>query len=253
MVRISVVVITFNEERNLDRCLSSVHGVADDIVVLDSRSTDRTRAIAERHGARVYHHDFDDHASQKNRAMAHASYPYILSLDADEALSDELRETILRIKNDWTADAYSMNRRTNYCGSWITHGGWYPDRKVRLFDRRVATWRSENDLHERIVLSEGARFAHIAGDLLHYSYYTREDHLRQIERFTDIMSRAMHRAGERSNILEAATRSAFKFVRDYVLKLGILDGSAGFTVAWLSAWATWVKYRKVAALEGKHP
>src|SRR5436190_10289340 len=126
---LSVVVITFNEERNIGRCLASVAAVADDIVVVDSFSTDRTEAIAREHGARFVQHAFEGHIEQKNWAVTQAAHPFILSLDADEAVDDRLLDSIRRGK-DQNADGYTMNRLTNYCGTWIRHGGWYPDRKL---------------------------------------------------------------------------------------------------------------------------
>ncbi|MEK6565704.1 MAG: glycosyltransferase family 2 protein, partial [Bacteroidota bacterium] len=134
MTRLSVVIITHNEEQNIARCLESIRGVADEIVVVDSFSTDKTRAICQKHGARFIRHKFEGHIEQKNFAMRQAKSPYILSLDADEALSPELRQSILDVKNNWASDGYRINRLTNYCGAWIRHCGWYPDTKLRLLD-----------------------------------------------------------------------------------------------------------------------
>ena len=135
-VQISAVVITFNEERNIKRCLKSLVGVADEIVVVDSYSTDRTEEICRSFNARFIKHRFEGHIQQKNWAILQASSPYILSLDADEALSDNLRTSILRAKENWTHDGYYFNRLTNYCGKWIRHTSWYPSRKLRLWDAR---------------------------------------------------------------------------------------------------------------------
>src|SRR6187551_311049 len=133
-IQLSVVIITFNEERNIARCLDSVREIADDVVVVDSFSTDKTEAICREKGARFVQHKFEGHIEQKNYAVTQAKFPYILSLDADEAPDEKLIASIKKVKADWIADGYSMNRLTNYCGKWIHHCGWYPDVKLRLWD-----------------------------------------------------------------------------------------------------------------------
>ncbi|MBS1689005.1 MAG: glycosyltransferase family 2 protein, partial [Bacteroidetes bacterium] len=135
MVKISVVIITLNEEKNLSRCLTSVAGIADEVVVVDSFSTDNTAAIAEKYGARVVNQAFLGYGAQKNFANDQAANDWILSLDADEALSPELQQSILSVKAKPEYDAYSLSRLTNYCGKWVKHCGWYPDKKLRLFDK----------------------------------------------------------------------------------------------------------------------
>jgi glycosyltransferase involved in cell wall biosynthesis len=150
-VRISCVIITLNEERNLARCIGSLQGVADDVVVVDSFSSDGTERIAKEHGARFVQHKFEGHIEQKNWAITQAQHSWVLSLDADEALSEELRNSITAAKQRDDADGYTMNRLTNYCGRWIRHGGWYPDRKLRLWDRRKGRWTGVNP-HDRFEL-----------------------------------------------------------------------------------------------------
>ena len=244
---LTAVIITFNEERNLGRCLASLKGVADDIVVLDSFSTDRTEAIAKEHGARFVQHAFDGHIEQKNRAITHALHPFILSLDADEALDDTLRNAVLQAKSGKT-DGYTMNRSTNYCGSWIRHGGWYPDVKLRLWDSRKGRWTGVNP-HDRYELGTNARIEHLSGDILHYSYYTLADHIRQVNYFTDIMAKANLERGKRSNVFRILFSPVVKFVGDYVFRLGFLDGYHGFVIAMVSAHATFLKYAKLRDLQ----
>ncbi|MBK8612726.1 MAG: glycosyltransferase family 2 protein [Flavobacteriales bacterium] len=251
MRSLSAVIITFNEERNLGRCLASLKGVADDIVVLDSFSTDRTEAIAKEHGARFMQHAFDGHIEQKNRAITHALHPFILSLDADEALDDSLRKAVLQAKNG-EADGYTMNRLTNYCGSWIRHGGWYPDVKLRLWDSRKGRWTGVNP-HDRYELDAGSRIEHLPGDILHYSYYTLADHIRQVNYFTDIMAQANLERGKRSNLLRILFSPLVKFVGDYVFRLGFVDGYHGFVIAMVSAHATFLKYAKLRDLQRVRP
>lgn len=248
MTPISVVIITFNEERNIARCLDSVREVADEIIVLDSFSTDRTEEICRSKGAKFFRHKFDGHIEQKNRAITYASNPHVLSLDADEALDETLIRSILEVKKNRTADGYTMNRLTNYCGTWIRHCGWYPDKKLRLWDSRLGRWEGINP-HDRYVMQGNAKIMHLKGDILHYSYYSREDHYKQVEYFTDISSRAFWKAGKRVGILKWYFSPVVKFVRDYVIKLGFLDGSAGFTISRISAYATFLKYKKLRKLQ----
>lgn len=190
MIKLSVVIITYNEEKNIERCLISVKAIADEIVVLDSFSIDQTQAICESHGVRFFQHAFDGHIQQKNRAITFASYPYILSLDADEAIDDALIKSIINIKNNFNKDGYYMNRLTNYCGHWVKYCGWYPDRKLRLWDSRKGKWTGINP-HDKYELTDGDKNTELlSGDLLHYSYNTLSDHYKQVEYFTTIASKA---------------------------------------------------------------
>lgn len=247
-MKISAVVITFNEERNIGRCLDSLAGVADEIVVMDSFSTDGTENICRAKGARFLQHAFEGHIEQKNRALAQANYPHVLSLDADEALSETLRDAILAVKNDWRYDGYTMNRLTNYCGQWIHHSGWYPDRKLRLFDRRLAQWGGQNP-HDKIEMRAGARQARLRGDLLHYSYYTVEEHYARARKYADIAARAMYARGRRARWWNLALSPAVKWLRNYVFKAGFLDGRAGWTICRISALETGWKYSALREME----
>ncbi len=247
MEKLSVVIITFNEERNLGRCLASVKEVADDVVVVDSFSTDRTEAIAHEHGARFVQHAFEGHIEQKNWAVTQAKFQWVLSLDADEALSAELKGSILDAKQRTDADGFTMNRLTNYCGSWIRHGGWYPDRKLRLWDSRKGRWGGENP-HDRYEMDPGSRIIHLAGDLLHYSYHSLADHYKQVEYFTTIAAKQLHARGAKGGLLKRIINPVAKFLGSYFLNLGFLDGAPGFTIARISTYATWLKYDKLRRL-----
>lgn len=251
-VQLSVVIITYNEERNIQRCIESVKNVADEVVVLDSFSTDSIEEICRNMGVKFYQHAFDGHIQQKNRAITYASNPYVLSLDADEALDATLEKSILEVKQNWTHDAYSMNRLTNYCGKWIRHCGWYPDTKLRLWDSRKGGWTGINP-HDRYEMQKGATEKHIKGDILHYSYYTIEQHYKQVEYFTTISAKAYFEKGKRSNWFKMMLSPVVKFLRDYIFKLGILDGKYGFIVCRISAYATYLKYKKLRDLQnGAH-
>lgn len=275
-VKLSVAIITLNEERNIGRCLASLADLADEVVVVDSGSSDQTVEICASHGARVVHQDFLGHIEQKNLAWSLTTGDFVLSLDADEALSPELRNSLRNWKSSVRPSsgerssapssserssapvpvparsaapanpvtAWSMNRLTNYRGHWVRHGGWYPDRKVRLARRDAAAWTGENP-HDR--LEPTGEVAWLAGDLLHYSYNDLSDHLRQIRFFTDIAATASGRQRP-SPIFEVWARQGFQFVKNVVLRGGFRDGRAGWQIGWWSAFATGEKYRKISRI-----
>lgn len=248
MVQLSVVIITYNEEKNIGRCLDSVASVADDVVVIDSYSTDNTEAICREKGARFIQHAFHGHIEQKNWALTQAKYPYVLSLDADECLSPELVQSVLFAKQHWTHDAYFMNRLTNYCGKWIYHCGWYPDQKLRLWDARLGKWGGINP-HDKFELNDKeAPKAFLKGDILHYSYYTLEDHYKQVHYFTDISSKAAFNKKQKSSFIKRFLSPVTKFLWDYFIRLGFLDGKSGFLVCRISGYATYLKYKKLHEL-----
>jgi glycosyltransferase involved in cell wall biosynthesis len=243
--KISAVIITFNEERNIGRCLDSLRDCVDEIVVLDSFSKDRTEAICKQQGVKFFQHVFDGHIEQKNRAITYATYDYVLSLDADEALTDDLREAILALKENFSQQGYYMNRLTNYCGHWVRYCGWYPDRKLRLFDRRMGQWTGTNP-HDKYELFEGdLKSAQLKGDLLHYSYYTLDDHYRQVEYFTSIAAKAYAQKNKKAPVYKLILNPVSKFISHYFINLGFLDGRAGFRISRISAYATWLKYKKL--------
>ena len=160
MVKVSVVIITYNEEKNIQRCIESVCPVADEIIVIDSFSKDRTKEICQAKGVTFIEHQFRSHIDQKNFAVTKANHKYILSLDADEYLSPELTQSILEAKKSWPAEAYRMNRLSSYGSKWIKHGSWYPDRKIRLWNKEIGLWGGENP-HDRVVLKRGTRVIHL--------------------------------------------------------------------------------------------
>ncbi len=248
MIKLSVVIITFNEEKNIERCLKSVKEVADEIVVLDSFSKDNTRLICEKYGVSFFQHAFDGHIQQKNRAITYAKNTHILSLDADEALDETLIHSILETKNNFTKDGYYFNRLTNYCGHWVKHCGWYPDKKLRLWDSRKGHWTGVNP-HDKYELADGDRnTGYIKGDILHYSYYSLKDHYTQVEYFTNIASKAFFEQGKKAPLYKLIINPIAKFIDHYILHLGFLDGKAGFLISKISAYATYLKYKKLRNL-----
>jgi glycosyltransferase involved in cell wall biosynthesis len=251
MVKLSVVIITFNEERNIGRCLESVRGLADEVVVVDSFSTDGTERICKEFGVRFEQHAFAGHIEQKNYALSRATYKHVLSLDADEALSSGLAEAIRHAKTNWNCKGYTMNRLTNYCGKWIRHSGWYPDRKLRLIERDSGAWGGVNP-HDKLELLPGSKIGHLRGDLFHYSYYTIGEHEKQVEKFADIASKAMFDRGIRSNKLLILIKPVARFIKSYFLKLGFLDGVEGFTIARMTAKASRLRYSKLYQLQQRN-
>lgn len=248
MVKLSAVIITYNEERNIERCIRSLDGVADEVIVVDSLSTDKTVQIAESLGARVIPQKFLGHIEQKNFALAQATHDHCISLDADEALDEILKQSVLEAKANFHADGYTMNRLTNYCGQWIKHCGWYPDTKLRLVNKKLGAWTGVNP-HDRYELKKGSKSLHLKGDLLHYSFYTIDEHKLQIEKFTDISAQAKLQAGIRSSWLKIAIKPVAKFIKSYLLQLGVLDGYYGWIICTQSARATYLKYYKLLKLQ----
>jgi glycosyltransferase involved in cell wall biosynthesis len=244
MEGISAVVITRDEEHNIGRCLASLEVVADEMLVVDSGSTDATCALATKAGARVVHHPWAGYAAQKNHANSLACHPWILSIDADEALSPELARSIVEARQKGLLGAYRFNRLTNYCGTWVRHGGWYPDAKVRLFHRDAARWEGDH-VHERLVLQPGTAVTHLRGDLLHYSITSLEDHRARIERYSALKAQELLEEGRRPGLLKRWLAPTFKFVQGYLLQGGFLDGKAGWHIARESARAKHLKYAKL--------
>ncbi len=247
MCKLSVVIITYNEERNIARCLESVRDIADDIVVVDSFSTDRTAEICSRYGARFIQNKFAGHIEQKNFAARQAKYDHVLSLDADEELSGRLKASIREVRENWTHDGYYFNRLTNYCGQWIRHTTWYPSRKLRMWDRRKGQWGGLNP-HDRFHMQKGARTRFLKGDLLHYSYYTINEHLDKIRSFSDTVAWNYFRHRKRSGVFHIFFRPAWRFVRDFFLRLGFLQGMNGIIISVNSAYETFLKYVKLRDL-----
>ncbi len=246
-IALSVVVITYNEEKNIGRCLDSVKDVADDIVVVDSYSIDRTGEICREKGARFICHTFRSHIDQKNWAITQARYPHILSLDADECLSEKLKKSILEAKENWKYDGYYFNRLTNYCGKWIRHTTWYPSRKLRLWDSTKGHWGGLNP-HDRYMLGPGATRKFLKGDLLHYSYYSIDEHYAQLEKFSTIHARSYHQMGIKNGPVKGMVHAGWRFLNDYIFRLGILDGKKGFIISKLGAKEVWLKYKKLGEL-----
>jgi glycosyltransferase involved in cell wall biosynthesis len=251
MERLSAMIITCNEENNIGRCMDSLWQVADEIIVLDSYSMDNTLAIAREKGAIVKQGVFSGYVEQKNKALQLTNYNYVLSLDADEILSDRLVTSILREKLLFRRAAYYMNRYNNYCGKFIRHGLWYPNQKIRLFDKRVACWGGLNP-HDKIKL-KGDQPAHfLEGDIIHYCYNTIEEHIQRNEELSEIAAAALFEAGIKKHWSKIMVSPLWSFIHGYFIRLGFLDGYYGFVIASRTAEQSFLKYQKLRRLLKQH-
>ncbi len=248
-IKLTVAIITYNEENNIGRCISSVLEIADEILVVDSFSTDKTESIATSLGARFVKNAFKGHIEQKNFALSLAQHDYVLSLDADEALSPELLVEIKKIKSHFELDGYVFNRLTNYNGFWVRHSGWYPDKKLRLIKKDLALWGGVNPHDILEMKNSTGEVGFLKGDLLHYSYDSIASHVIQTDKFTTIAARAAFLEGKKSSLFKIATRPFLKFIRDYFIKRGFLDGRYGFIICCINSLYALLKYSKLYDLE----
>ncbi len=247
-ISLSAVIVTLNEETNIGRCIDSLSGVADEIIVLDSLSTDKTREICQnKKGVIFFQRAWEGFSNSKNYANKLATKDYILSIDADEALSDELKGAIIEVKENPSAVAYSFNRLTNYCGKWIHHCGWYPDTKTRLFKRGERTWSGE--IHESLCFPPD-QVIKLKGDLLHYSFPSIGSHLRTLNSFTEIAAKELMLKNKKVNfVLHVLINPASTFIKKYILQKGFLDGYYGFIISSISSFANFIKYVKLIELK----
>jgi glycosyltransferase involved in cell wall biosynthesis len=251
-MKISATIITFNEEANIREACESL-AWADEILVVDSQSNDQTAHLASESGARVLSREWPGFAAQKQFASDAASHEWIFSLDADERVSDQLRASIeaLRTKPaEQLADGYLISRRSFYQGRWISGGGWYPDRQLRLFKKARGRWEGEH-IHESVKIKDG-RIEKLPGDLLHYSVRDAAHHHRMIgERYAPLAARQMFEAGRRTSLLKIATAGPLAFLRSYILKAGFRDGLAGLSIASFAAHHAFLKHLMLSEMQEK--
>ncbi|MCU0472754.1 MAG: glycosyltransferase family 2 protein [Bacteroidales bacterium] len=247
MPKISAVIITLNEEKLIERCLTSLVGVADEIIVVDSFSTDSTEKICAGFNVKFHRHVFTGFMDQKNYALSLALNNYILSLDADEALNDELRKSILAEKDDLKLDGYYFNRLNNFCGQWIRHSAWYPDRQLRLFNRRKGTWGPIN-VHETFNMLPGSTTGRLKGDILHWAHESAEELAGKINSYSDIAAGDYFKAGKKVLLFSPVLHLIWRFIVTYFFHLGFLDGKNGLIVCYLGAWSSYLKYSKLRKL-----
>lgn len=244
MIRISACIITFNEEKNIARCITALQDIADEVVVVDSFSKDNTVQIAKSLGAKTVQRAFTGYGDQKFFAQEQASHDWVFSIDADEVVSPELAASIKALKASPAFDAYKIDILPNYCGKWIRHCGWYPQPKLRIWNKKKGSLH-HSKVHEGIEMHDPkAPIGRLKGDLLHYSYATISDHLRKIEHYTEIGAKADAERGKKISLLKLLLAPRLQFINDFLFKLGFLDGYYGYIVCRNNAFASFVKYAK---------
>lgn len=241
MSGLSVVVITLNEELNIGKCLDSVIEIADEIIIVDSFSTDKTKEICERYPVKFIQKNWQGYSGTKNFANALASHDYIFSIDADECVSEELKKSIIARKTEGFSGAYTMNRLNNYCGKWIRFGGWYPDKKLRIWNKSEGYW--QGNIHEIVVFNNPVNISRLNGDLLHYSFSSVQNHKIQMKKFAEIHANELFKTGKQINLIIIWIKAIWKFKRDYIFKAGFLHGRTGFIICYINAKGTYLKYR----------
>ena len=245
MPALSAILIARDEEADLPRALESLESVADEIVLVDAGSTDRTREIARAAGARVFERPFSSFADQKNYAAAQAVHDWVFSLDCDEVVTPELRASLLAWKRETPSrPGYEIVRLTNYMGGWIRHSGWYPDWIVRLYHREHG--RFAGAVHESVRLDAPA--GRLQGILQHYTVRTYEEHLAKIDGFTTLAARELYERGRNHWRAQKYIAAPLTFFKRIAMQLGVLDGRRGWVIAWTSARYVWLKYSKLGAL-----
>jgi glycosyltransferase involved in cell wall biosynthesis len=252
-MKITATIITLNEELNILKACESVSW-ADEIVVVDSSSTDSTRELATKAGARVITNEWPGFAAQKQFAVEQAKHDWIFSLDADERVSEELRGSIEQLRRkaeSELADGYQLARRTFYQGRWIRGGGWYPDRQLRLFKKTSGHWKKRH-IHESVEMNPGSRVETLVGDLLHFTAPDAAYHHRMIgERYAPLAARQMFEEGRRTSTLSIASAAPSAFIRSLILKAGFRDGLAGLSIASFAAHHAFLKHLMLWELQNK--
>jgi glycosyltransferase involved in cell wall biosynthesis len=251
MLKLSGVIITFNEERNIEQCLKSLVNVVDEIVVVDSFSTDATKTICNQFNVNFIEQKFLGYIEQKNFALKQASYNHVVCLDGDESLSERLQKSIIDLKSHWTLDGYYANRLNNFCGQWIKHSDWYPNKKLRVFDRMKAKWTGINP-HDHIELNDkNAKTGHLKGDILHKTYQNYSEFNQKTEYFSTIAAKAYFDKGKKAPIWKIVLNPTWAFFKSYLFRLGFLDGFNGFVICVQTANITFLKYSKLRELHNK--
>ncbi len=251
--KISVVIITYNEEKNIKDCIESIIEIADEIIVLDSYSTDKTKEICTSYPkVKFFQHPFDGHVEQKNRALKLSSNEWVLSLDADERVSLPLKQEIIYLKKNKEIlnqyEGYKIPRLTYHLGRFIYNSGWYPQKKYRLFKKSKAVWVGENP-HDYITIDGKGNT--LKGDIIHYSFKDLSHQVDTINKFSSIVAFNRYYQGKKFSLLKCLYKPIFKFLEIYIFKLGFLDGFAGFTIAVASSFSTFLKNAKMYELQNK--
>jgi (heptosyl)LPS beta-1,4-glucosyltransferase len=245
--KLSVIIITLNEERNIARAIHSVKEIADEVIVVDSFSTDDTKKICEDEGVKFVEKEWEGYAKTKNYANSLASHEWIFSLDADEEVDEILKQAILSQKENGFTCLYVVNRLSNYCGKWIKHSTWYPDKKTRIFPKSKTTWSGEY-VHEELEFTEQMKEVELAGHLNHYTYYDYVDHRQRADKYSILTAKKLNNKGKKASALKPYISAFGRFITMFILNLGFLDGWAGFKIAQISAQSNVVKYKELRRL-----
>lgn len=245
--KLSAVIITLNEERNIGRCIDALKPIADEILVVDSYSEDKTESICRQKNIRFIQTEWKGYAATKNYANSLADNDYIFSVDADEAPDENLQSEILALKKSGFDGAYSVNRLTNYCGVWIKNSGWFPDWKVRIFNKNNTHWQGEF-VHEELAFSSKIKIKEINGYLLHYSYYNFQEHQERADKYSKLTAKKLYKNGKKANMLKPYLSAIGRFIAMYFIKKGFLDGKMGYKIALISAKSNFIKYKTLNKL-----
>jgi glycosyltransferase involved in cell wall biosynthesis len=248
MIKLSGVIITFNEATNIKKCLQSLQNVVDEIVVVDSYSTDSTKSICSKYNVTFIEQEFLGYIEQKNFALQQAKFDYIVSLDGDEALSETLQKSILNLKSNWKLNGYYCNRFNNFCGQWIKHSDWYPNKKLRVFDKRKAQWKGINP-HDNVILNNAKeKVGHLKGDILHWTYQSYSEFNEKTDYFSTIAAKAYLENKRTAPIWKLIWNPSWAFFKAYFLRLGFLDGLNGLRICYQTGKITYLKYAKLRVL-----
>ena len=247
MIKLSGVIITFNEEKNIEKCLKSLVPVVDEIVVVDSFSTDNTKSICSKYNVKFIEQKFLGYIEQKNFALSQTTNSYVVSLDGDEALSEQLQKSIIALKSKWNYSGYYCNRYNNFCGQWIKYSDWYPNKKLRVFDKRKGLWEGINP-HDHVELNGNEKTGFIKGDILHWTYQTYSEFNKKTEYFSSIAAQAYFEKGKKAPFWKICFNPTWAFFKSYFLRLGFLDGVNGLVICVQTANITFLKYTKLREL-----
>lgn len=247
MRKITAAIITFNEEKNIERCIKGLLNCVDEIVILDSFSTDKTETICGQFPVRFIQDKWEGYAKTKNKLNDLIETDYLFSIDADEVPDGTLRAEILQIKKDNFEGIYILNRRTNYCGKWINYCGWYPEFKPRIFPKNQAKWDGDF-VHEHLSYKHDLKVKSLDGHLEHFSYYNRQEHRDRANKYAILAAQKYYMERKKTYFLQAEISALMKFIHILIIKKGFLDGNFGFRIAWISAASNRLKYQELNRL-----
>lgn len=245
MEKLSSVIITYNEESNIEECLKSLIVFSDEIIILDSFSSDKTLEIAKQYTDKIYQKKFINFVDQKNTAIAYSSNNWILSIDADERASKDMQDKITTLKtNGFVANAYLVNILTWYISDWFKEGGWYPYKKMRLFNKKEASWNGDG-VHETPLLKNNQKPIDLNCDILHYSYKDLSDHLNRIQSYTSMSATEKFSRKKKISFLNLIINPGFKFIKTYFFQRAFIRGSRGFIFSIMASFYVFLKYAKL--------